>query len=211
MDSPKINGDGVDTREIRRHYGLDVPFEVDPDPERPAGPSEPPQNQEKERAYERPVVRDRMRIQAELRRELGQALEDIVARSSRASAAARADPPTAANELHVLVAESRHALADARRLIGGYQRASVRGELDAALTLLETAGVEAELVIATDRSLEAVDQRAQLAIRSVVVHALRDDSLERCVLELAENDMGQLDVRLVTERRTNFGLEEVRP
>src|SRR5919201_2274874 len=58
MDSPKINGD-LDAREVRIHYGLDVPFEVDPDPERPAGPDEPRPTVEKELAYERPVVRDR--------------------------------------------------------------------------------------------------------------------------------------------------------
>jgi hypothetical protein len=40
MDSPKVNGDALDAHEIRRHYGLDVPFEVDPDPERPAGAEE---------------------------------------------------------------------------------------------------------------------------------------------------------------------------
>jgi hypothetical protein len=33
MESPKVNGDAIDAHEIRRHYGLDVPFEVEPDPE----------------------------------------------------------------------------------------------------------------------------------------------------------------------------------
>jgi len=159
---------------------------------------------------DRAVVRDRLRIQAELRRGLGRALDGIVARSTRASALADTDASGAANELKMVVEQSRRALADARRLIGGYQRASIRGELDAALTLLETAGVEAKLVIATDQPLDAVDERARLAIRSAVFHALSDDSLVRCVLELGENDLGELDVRLSAEQRTNAPLQAAR-
>jgi len=33
MESPKIELEDFDADEIRRHYGLDVAFEVDPDPE----------------------------------------------------------------------------------------------------------------------------------------------------------------------------------
>jgi signal transduction histidine kinase len=157
------------------------------------------------------VVRDRLRIQSELRRGLGRALEGIVARSSRASAAAEVDTGTASKELEALVEESRSALADARRVITGYQRASIRGELDAALALLETAGVETELVIATERPLDAVDERARQAIRSAVVRALGDDLLESCMLELADNDRGELTVRLVSTQKSDVRLEHATP
>ncbi len=33
MDSPKVEVDDFDAAAIRRHYGLDVAFEADPDPE----------------------------------------------------------------------------------------------------------------------------------------------------------------------------------
>jgi hypothetical protein len=59
MESPKINGDGVDEHAILRHYGLEVPFEVDPDPDAPMGSDQPPDAHRNEIAYERPVVRDR--------------------------------------------------------------------------------------------------------------------------------------------------------
>ena len=60
MDSPKINGDGIDTHAIRRHYGLEVPFAVDPDPEEPRPYDTPPRDHDAtELEYERPVVRDR--------------------------------------------------------------------------------------------------------------------------------------------------------
>ena len=59
MDSPKIDNGNFDAEAVRRHYGLEVPFEVDPDPERPAGPQEPQESLEKEVAHEKPVVRDR--------------------------------------------------------------------------------------------------------------------------------------------------------
>lgn len=37
MDSPKVEVEDFDAGEVRRHYGLDVPFEVDPDPQPPSG------------------------------------------------------------------------------------------------------------------------------------------------------------------------------
>jgi len=39
-DSPKIEVEDFDAGEIRRHYGLDVPFEVDADREEPSGAEE---------------------------------------------------------------------------------------------------------------------------------------------------------------------------
>ncbi len=40
MDSPKIEVEDFDASEIRRHYGLEVPFEVDPGPDEPSGADE---------------------------------------------------------------------------------------------------------------------------------------------------------------------------
>jgi hypothetical protein len=36
MDSPKIDNGTFDAEAIRRHYGLDVPFEVEPEPDETA-------------------------------------------------------------------------------------------------------------------------------------------------------------------------------
>ena len=156
------------------------------------------------------VVRDRVRIESELRRELGRALEGIVARSSRASALAEVDATSASNELRALVHDSRGALADARRLITRYQRASIRGELDTALALLDTAGVDADVVIATERSLDGMDERVGQAIRSAVIRALGDDTLERCVLVLAEDHRGEINVRLEPGQKPHMRLESAR-
>src|SRR5262245_3380539 len=132
---------------------------------------------------DRAVVRERLRIEAELRRELGGALETIV---SRAATAAR-EPTSAPAELRALVGESRQALAEARRLIAGYREVSVRSELDAAMTLLGAAGIETRVVVADDRALDAFDEPSRAAVRAAGVQALRDDALARCLIQVARD------------------------
>jgi hypothetical protein len=53
--SPKIEGDDWDCDAVLAHYGISMPFEVDPDPEGPgeAGGGDP-------RAYGRPAVHGRL-------------------------------------------------------------------------------------------------------------------------------------------------------
>ena len=141
---------------------------------------------------DRAVVRERLRIQTELRRDLGGALERIVSRA----AAAEHDPVRAVGHLRSLVGESRQTLADARRLIAGYQAVSVRSELDAAVTLLGAAGIEPRVVVADARALDAIDGLSCAAVRAVVVKALHDESLASCVIRVGcEN--GQLQVSML--------------
>jgi len=137
----------------------------------------------------RAVVRERLRIQAELRRDLGGALETIVSHA----VAAGYDPASAVGELRALVGESRKTLAEARRLIAGYQAVSVRSELDAAAALLGAAGIEPQLVVTNDSALDAIDEQSRAAVRAAVVRALHDESLVHGVIHVGSED-GQLRV-----------------
>src|SRR5215472_13917620 len=77
---------------------------------------------------EQALARERLRIDGELRRTLGAALEAIAAGGRRASALTAGDAAVLEDELRALVEGSRRALAQARRMIRGYQRLSLRAE-----------------------------------------------------------------------------------
>lgn len=125
----------------------------------------------------RAVARARLRIDGELRRGLGIALERITARGGAALAALRGDVGGAAlagarDELRGLVADARGALADARRVVAGYRAASLGAQLEAAAALLEAAGARARVVAAPDVSLDAPGAPARDAVRAAVARAL---------------------------------------
>jgi signal transduction histidine kinase len=68
------------------------------------------------------VIRERLRIDGELRQTVGAALEEITVQGDRAGALAGGDPPAAARELGALVGAARRTLAAARRMVTRYQR-----------------------------------------------------------------------------------------
>jgi signal transduction histidine kinase len=141
---------------------------------------------------DRAVVRERVRIERELHRRLGGALQGILGSATRAGAAVHADTSLAAKELQTLVDRSRQALADARRLIVDVRETSVRAEVEAAVALLGAAGVESTVVVQRGLSLDEVDERSRSIVRSAVVRALRDDSLTRCRIEMGRDGQGRL-------------------
>jgi hypothetical protein len=59
------------------------------------------------------------------------------------------DPITARGVLQLLVEEPGRALAKARRLLADYREASVRAELQAAVTLFGGGGIQSRVVLAT--------------------------------------------------------------
>jgi signal transduction histidine kinase len=143
---------------------------------------------------DRAVVRERLRIEAELRRGLGGALDGIVRSAARAGAAVTADVSVAATELRALVGRSRQALADARRLIVEFRETSVAAELDAAVALLAAAGVKSHVVVQDGLALDGVDARSRSILRSAVVRALRDESLDDCRIEMSRDELGELRI-----------------
>jgi two-component system sensor histidine kinase DesK len=142
------------------------------------------------------VVRERIRIQAQLRQAVGGTFGEILAKATRASAIIDQDRTAATAELNGLVAGSRQALADARRLIAGYRAASVRSELDAAVTLLEAAGVQSHLSVPKGISLDGVDERDRAAVRLAVMRALRNEWLVRCWIKVERDEIGYLRVTI---------------
>jgi len=148
------------------------------------------------------VTRERLRIDGELRRTLGSALESIVARGQRA-AVNGADPRTTRAELLAVVADSRATLARARRLVRRYQQVSLRTELDTAAALLAAAGISTRLVLppgglpAAGELPDTTEEALRAALRAGLVRLLRADARPpACVITVTRADDGaRLEVR----------------
>lgn len=141
------------------------------------------------------VVRERLRIEAELRTTVAKSLQTIVERGDRASQLAQPDASGAQNQLRVLVAGSRRTLAEVRRISGSYQHASLRTELSTATTLLEAARVRTHLVLPSGDFCEDVDDRMRSTLHAATARLLSDGGVERCTITItSQNGLLGLDV-----------------
>lgn len=149
------------------------------------------------------VTRERLRIDGELRRTLGTALESIVGRGQRAAALTGADSVTSRAELLAVVDDSRATLAKARRLVRSYQQVSLRTELDTATALLTAAGISTRLVLppgglpAITEFSDTTEDAQRAALRAALVRLLRaDDPPRACVITVTRaDDVARLEVR----------------
>ena len=147
----------------------------------------------------RAVVQARVRIDGDLRSGVTDALQQIVARGDVARATAESDPRHATAELRELVNDSRRALTQARRVVAGYRRASVRAELDAAVALLEASGASVRIVAADGIALDAPDENARQAIRGALSQALRDEPNASYHIHVTRDARGALTVAVTPE------------
>jgi len=147
---------------------------------------------------EEAVTRERLRIDGELRRTLGAALDAIAGRAERASQVVERSPAVVEVELRALVDGSRRTLAEARRMVRGYQQVSLRAELDTAATLLAAAGIETRVVLASDDLPDTLEETLRSALRSATARLLRDDATRSCVITVVRRD-GRVALELRAE------------
>ncbi len=148
---------------------------------------------------EEAVIRERLRIDGELQQTLGVALEAIADQAEQASALVGRSPATAAAELRALVDRSRRTLAEARRLVRGYQQVSLRAELHTAATLLTAAGIKTRVVLPSGDLPDTAEASLRSALRSATARLLRDDTTRSCVITVARQD-GRVRLELHSEQ-----------
>ena len=148
---------------------------------------------------EEAVIRERLRIDGELQQTLGVALEAIADQAEQASALVGRSPATAAAELRALVDRSRRTLAEARRLVRGYQQVSLRAELHTAATLLTAAGIKTRVVLPSGDLPDTAEAALRSALRSATARLLRDDTTRSCVITVARQD-GRVRLELHSEQ-----------
>lgn len=149
---------------------------------------------------EEAVTRERLRIDGELRLTLAAALESIVARGRRAAAQVGGDGPTLAAELRDLIEDSRTTLAEARRMVRGYQQVSLRAELNTAAALLTAAGIETRLVLPHGDLPDTLEEGLRASLRAALVRLLRADTPPRTCLIMVTRRDGQTRLELRTDR-----------
>lgn len=144
------------------------------------------------------VVRERVRIDTDLRQALGTALDAIVVQGQRAGDLVADDRDSAEPALRELVDGSRGALADARQLISGYQRGSLRAEVDTAAGLLTAAGVRTRVVLPEGHLPDRVDDTVRAELRAATATLLRDDAARACAITVTF-EAGQVRLVLVPD------------
>jgi two-component system, NarL family, sensor histidine kinase DesK len=144
------------------------------------------------------VVRERLRIDDDLRETVGAELAAMTAQGDRAAALATRDPAATARELDALVESSRRTLARARRMVRQYQKPSLDAELDSAATLLSTAGVTTRVVLPTGLTIDAVPESLHAALHSGTARLLGDGSVRNCTIEISRK-AGEIRLEMRTD------------
>jgi two-component system, NarL family, sensor histidine kinase DesK len=122
------------------------------------------------------VVHERLRIDAELSRSLGAALDTIATRGEDARA------------LATLVEGARRTLADARGLALRYCRASAVAPVEHAAQLLTAAGIQTSVALPAAPSAGTLSDVAGGELRSGVGRLLTDTTTRRGVIELIRKE-----------------------
>jgi two-component system sensor histidine kinase DesK len=162
------------------------------------------------------VVRERLRIDGELRRTVGAALDSIAARGERAAALTAPgrpgeDPGPGAGEgalsaeVRALAEGSRRALADARQLVNGYRRPSLAAELESAVSLLAAAGIDTRIRVPDGGLPPDAGPAARSALRVATADVLHDDAASSCVIDVRYDDGGQVRVDVSTDAGSASG------
>jgi len=143
----------------------------------------------RERLAAEAVVRERVRVEADLHETLGVALESIADTGDRAADLITRAPDRATGPLGEIVTAARTTLSAARRLNARWHQSPARAELDTAVALLRAAGIDAEL----RGSPRGVPDTQLAALHDQVARLLQDGAVRRCVV-----DVGPGGVRVVT-------------
>jgi two-component system sensor histidine kinase DesK len=142
------------------------------------------------------VVRERLRIDGELRQTLGAALEAVAMQGDRAGSLVASDPAATAQELHALVDAARRTLSEARRMVTRYQQRSLRGELETAATLLAAAGIQTRMVLPPGDLPDRLDQAARARLRRDLARLLSRGSARSTATITVVHHHGRVRVEL---------------
>jgi two-component system sensor histidine kinase DesK len=143
---------------------------------------------------EQALEHERERIDSDMQRAVGAALESIAARGQQASARAGSDEVSLEGDLHDLVEESRRTLAEARRTLRRYQQASLKAELGTAASLLTAAGIETTVRHGVGRLSDDAEQAMREELRTATANLLRDRTARSCVISVTRDGRLHLEV-----------------
>jgi len=128
------------------------------------------------------VASERLRLARDLHDLLGYSLSAIVLKSELLQRLIRAQNDRANDEAVEILAISRQALSDVRRVARGYREMSLASEVASAQAMLDAAEVEVE--VALDASIEGISMQAGTVLATVlregITNVLRHSKASRC-------------------------------
>lgn len=149
----------------------------------------------------RAIIAERRRIDDEVDRTVGAALERIIAAAELTASLVPTDRVAAARELSALTGRSRSALAQARGMLSGYREVSLEAELRAATTLLAAAGIRAELSLPDAELPAQLPEQLAARLRVLIADTLSSRVISECVLAITASPTGRLGIELIAHDR----------
>lgn len=143
------------------------------------------------------VERERNRVGRDLHDILGHSLTVITVKAELAGRLVDADPVRARSEIAEVEGLARGALADVRATVAGFRGVNISGELAAARSALDAAGIDADLPAATDSVPSDRRELAGWVVREGVTNVIRHSGATRCrvlldarQVEIADDGVG---------------------
>jgi two-component system sensor histidine kinase DesK len=134
------------------------------------------------------VVRERLRFARDLHDLLGYSLSTIVLKSELTKRLVSGSPMEALTELDDILLVSRQALTDVRAVSRGYREMSLCEEAEAARSVLEAAGIRAEVDLTVRPPRGRLDTILATVLREGVTNLLRHSKAEQCVIATRAED-----------------------
>ncbi|MER7751169.1 histidine kinase [Kitasatospora sp. NPDC097643] len=128
------------------------------------------------------VERERSRFARDLHDLLGYSLSTITLRSELTYRLVESQPERAREEISAVLDVSRQALADVRQVAHSYRDMSLAAEAASVRSVLDAAGIEADLEIACTDLPSPVSTVLASVLREGVTNILRHSRAQRCVI-----------------------------
>ncbi|WP_375385940.1 sensor histidine kinase [uncultured Microbacterium sp.] len=135
------------------------------------------------------VERERNRVGRDLHDILGHSLTVITVKAELAGRLVDADPARARSEIAEVEGLARGALADVRATVAGFRGVNISGELAAARSALDAAGIEPDLPSSTDSIPSSHRELAGWVVREGVTNVVRHSHAHLCRVTLGPREI----------------------
>ncbi|MER0448080.1 sensor histidine kinase [Streptomyces sp. Edi4] len=147
---------------------------------------------------------ERLRMARDLHDLLGHSLSLITLKSELAGRMLPGDPGQAARQVADIEQVSRQALTDVRAAVAGYRRVTLPAELAGARTVLNAAGIQADVPTDAPQGLPAAEEEVLAwVLREAATNVVRHSGARHCAITLTE--VQNLDGRFLELRVRDDG------